>query len=91
MGLSMSGCQGKDNLQVEERICPVCGEEVEIFSIDTQAECPSCGHIVYNDMITCVQWCQYAEQCVGPENYKRFMEVAKAQEERKKAEEEQEA
>ena len=32
----MEGCQGKPQIKIMERICPQCGHEVEIFSIDTQ-------------------------------------------------------
>ena len=47
--------------------CPKCGEEVEIFSNDTQVSCETCGFVIYNDTLSCIQWCNYAKECVGEE------------------------
>ena len=63
----MEGCQGKPQIKIMERICPQCGHEVEIFSIDTQVACENCGFVIYNDTLTCVQWCKYARKCMGDE------------------------
>jgi len=83
MAMIMEGCQGKsNNLTIEERTCPVCGHTVELFSVDTEVQCEHCGFTVYNDKLTCVQWCQYAEKCVGKEMYERLMKVAAMQKER---------
>lgn len=81
----LSGCQGKQDISVEEKICPQCGHEIEIFSIDPQAVCENCGFTIYNDSLNCVQWCQYARQCVGDVQYEQLMAVAQAQKERKQA------
>jgi hypothetical protein len=67
--------------------CPQCGEEVEVFSSDTSVPCSRCGFLVYNDALSCVQWCKYAKECVGEETYNNIMERVKAQEERKGAKE----
>ena len=72
----MEGCQGKPQIKIMERTCPQCGHEVEIFSVDTQVACENCGFVIYNDTLTCVQWCKYARQCVGDEMYERMMKVA---------------
>ena len=53
--------------------CPECGEEVEIVSTDIQEDCPKCGFTIYNDLASCVQWCEYAKECVGEEVYERIM------------------
>ena len=37
-----------------------------------QTECSKCGFTIYNDLESCVQWCQYAEECVGEEMYKKL-------------------
>ena len=56
-------------------ICPDCGAEVEIWTHETKGECGSCGKIVVRDVDTawCVQWCQYARDCVGAEKYEELL------------------
>ena len=51
--------------------------------------------MAYNDTLSCVQWCEYARQCVGDEMYEQMMEIAarnkeQAALERKKKQEEKE-
>ena len=76
----LDGCQGKPRTPtIIERVCPQCGELIELFSIDTQMPCEKCGFVAYNDTLSCVQWCQYARKCVGDEMYERMMEIAEAQ------------
>lgn len=77
------GCQSTaKEISLEVKICPNCGNEVEIFSVDTSMDCDKCGFTIYNDMLSCVQWCKYARKCVGDEMYERMMEIAKMQKER---------
>jgi len=57
-------------LQVKR--CPECGEEVEIFSNEVSATCGRCGFIIYNDRASCIRWCRYAAECVGPELVRTF-------------------
>lgn len=78
----MEGCQGKPQIEIHEKTCPRCGHEIEIFSVDTEAVCENCGFVIYNDALTCVQWCQYAKKCVGEEAYEQLMAVARRQKER---------
>ena len=60
-----SGCQSKSKeISIAEKICPQCGNPVEVFSTD-------------NDMLSCVQWCKYARKCVGDQMYEQMMEIAK--------------
>ncbi len=54
------------------KTCPQCGADVELFSIDKKVACDRCGFVVYNDLQSCIQWCRYAEACVGPEIVARF-------------------
>ena len=75
----MEGCQGKPQLQIFEKTCPNCGAEIEIFSVDTEATCEKCGFTIYNDTLTCVQWCKYARQCVGDKMYEQMMKIAERQ------------
>ena len=81
------GCQGKPKTPtIQEKICPKCGNLIEMFSIDTQMACEKCGFVAYNDTLSCVQWCEYARQCVGDEMYEHMMKIAEEQK-RRKAEE----
>ena len=79
----LEGCQGKPQIQITEKRCPRCGNEIEIFSVDTEAVCEKCGFTVYNDMLTCVQWCKYARECVGDAAYEQLMKVAQSQKDRR--------
>jgi ribosomal protein S27AE len=75
--MNMTGCQGRaKEISLKEKICPQCGHEIEIFSIDTQAVCENCGFVIYNDTISCVQWCKYAKLCVGADMYEKLMKIA---------------
>ena len=79
----MQGCMARPKTPtIIEKVCPNCGHEIELFSIDTQMACENCGFIAYNDTLSCVQWCQYAKQCVGEEMYESMMRLAKLQKER---------
>ena len=81
----MEGCQGKPRTPtIHEKVCPNCGEIIEIFSIDTQVPCEKCGFVAYNDTLSCVQWCEYAKQCVGEEMYDKMMEILAMQKEQAK-------
>ena len=83
----MDGCQGKPRTPtIMEKICPQCGEEIEMFSIDTEVACENCGFVAYNDTLSCVQWCKYARQCVGDDMYEHMMKIVELQK-RKAAEE----
>ncbi|MDR2468675.1 MAG: hypothetical protein LBD22_06925 [Spirochaetaceae bacterium] len=69
-------CPGTENIRTPSlttKICPVCGGEIDLFSIDMQAVCEKCGFIAYNDTKTCLKWCKFARECVGDEIYERFM------------------
>ena len=80
----LDGCQGKPRTPtIIEKVCPNCGELIELFSIDTQMACEKCGFIAYNDTLSCVQWCEYARKCVGDEMYEQMMQIAAAQKARK--------
>ena len=78
----LEGCQGKPRTPtLHEKICPNCGNVIELFSIDTQVACDVCGFVAYNDTLSCVQWCEYARKCVGDEMYEKMMEIARQQKE----------
>lgn len=80
----MEGCQAKPKTPtIIEKTCPNCGQMIEMFSIDTQMPCEHCGFVAYNDTLSCVQWCQYAKQCVGEEMYEQMMRLAEEQKRRR--------
>ena len=79
----MQGCQAKPRTPtIIEKVCPQCGHEIELFSIDTKMPCEHCGFVAYNDTLSCVQWCQHAKACVGEEVYEKMMQILAAQKER---------
>ena len=62
----------RNNITLTIKTCPECGGDVELFSIDLKARCDRCGFVVFNDMQSCIQWCRYAEACVGEETYRKM-------------------
>ena len=86
----MFGCQARPRTPtIVEKTCPKCGNLIEMFSIDSQMACDKCGFVAYNETLSCVQWCEYAKQCVGEEMYEHMMQVA--QEQKRRQEEEKNA
>lgn len=78
-----SGCQSKSRENtLTEKVCPQCGNLLEIFSSDTEVTCEKCGFVAYNDALSCIQWCKYARQCVGDEMYDHMMPTAKQQQQK---------
>jgi hypothetical protein len=75
--MTMDQCPGAADIRMprlEIKPCPKCGEEIEIFSNDASAKCLKCGFVIYNDQVSCVQWCEYAKECVGEKTYERIMQ-----------------
>ncbi len=71
-----SGCPGSAFIRtptLTEKICPVCGSVIELFSVDASVKCDKCGFVAYNDTQSCIQWCKYAEKCFGTEAYNRLV------------------
>jgi len=62
--------RGTPTLKVKK--CPECDEEIEVFSGDISVTCKGCGFTIYEELESCIQWCKYAEQCVGEEVYKKL-------------------
>jgi hypothetical protein len=88
IAMIMEGCQAKPKTPtISEKVCPQCGNLIELFSIDTQVPCDRCGFMAYNDELSCVQWCQYARQCVGDEMYEKLMAIAAMQKGKKEVRE----
>ena len=55
------------------KVCPVCGNLIEMFSTDVTVACDKCGFVAYNDAQNCIEWCKYAKQCIGEELYNKLM------------------
>ena len=75
-------CPGAEKLRrpsIIIKTCPECGEEIELFTTDAKMDCPGCGFTVYNDAMSCVQWCKYARECVGDEIYEEMMKRLETQ------------
>lgn len=67
------GCQGNKGVQIQEKVCPNCGNTVELMSSDVYAQCEDCGFTVYSDLMECVQRCPKARECVGDAYFERLM------------------
>jgi hypothetical protein len=53
--------------------CPSCGEEVEIWTDEIRGECSNCGRVVFREgMMSCLEWCKFAQDCIGEEAYDRY-------------------
>ena len=68
----MSRCPGQDfrKLSISYHPCPVCAKPVEFFSDEMRVRCPHCKTMVVREETpSCIQWCQAARQCLGPELY----------------------
>ncbi len=82
-------CPGASNIRVpriEMKACPRCGEEIETFSNEASARCMKCGFVVYNDLLSCVEWCEYARECVGEQAHLRIMQQITQRKERERGE-----
>ena len=69
-------CPGSSFLRtptLEIKTCPECGGEVEIFSTDPNVLCGKCNFTIYNNIESCIQWCQYAKDCVGENVYNKLI------------------
>lgn len=78
-------CPGSCNNSTPQLViktCPECGNEIEMFSIDMKAVCDRCGFEAFNDIQSCIEWCQHAEECIGAELYRKLVTdriIAKSQ------------
>jgi len=70
------GCPGAVNIREvtpEEIPCAQCGSEVEIWSDELTARCRECGAEVSREQgPSCIDWCHFAEECIGTEKYQRL-------------------
>lgn len=45
--------------------CPKCSADVEIWSDEEEAQCPSCGTTVSRKVQSCLDYCEFADKCKG--------------------------
>ena len=70
-------CPGQDdrNIKAETIICSQCGYQLEIFSDEVKVKCPKCKNQVCRQRLpSCVDWCRYAKECVGEDQYNKLKE-----------------
>ncbi len=68
-------CPGQDtrNIRAETVQCPNCAYRIEIFSDEVKISCPKCKSLVCRERLPfCVDWCKYAQECVGEEKWKKM-------------------
>ena len=68
-------CPGQDkrNLKIEKIKCASCGYEAEMFSDELKVHCPKCKNDIFRRRLpSCVDWCKYARECLGPEKWKQL-------------------
>jgi Zn finger protein HypA/HybF involved in hydrogenase expression len=57
--------------------CPHCRREVEIWSDELIITCPYCkGEVSQSRGASCIDWCQFARECVGAEKFERLQQEA---------------
>lgn len=56
--------------------CPVCKQEVEIWTDEFQVTCPNCKNKIFRQQegASCLDWCKYAKECVGDTTYNIYMQ-----------------
>ena len=42
----------RNNITLDIKLCPECGADVELFSIDRKVACDTCGFVVYNCVLS---------------------------------------
>ena len=74
--------KGSDlRVRVKLTLAEIAKGTTKKLKISKLVACDKCGFVVYNDTLSCVQWCKYARKCVGDEMYERMMEIARRQKE----------
>jgi hypothetical protein len=75
------GCPGSREIRnpyPEELSCVFCDTPNEIWSDEPDTVCKSCGKTIDREMKpSCIQWCQFAKECVGQKKYERLVKALK--------------
>ena len=73
-----SGCPGAKlfkEITPDYIDCPHCRREIEIWSDELVITCPHCkGEVTQSRGAACIDWCQFAKECVGAEKYERLQQ-----------------
>jgi ribosomal protein S27AE len=62
----------RNNITLAIKTCPECGGDIELFSNDFKAKCDKCGFTVFSKAQSCIQWCKYAEACMGEDVVRQY-------------------
>ena len=72
--------RGSDiRVRVRLTLAEIANGVTKKLKINKTVACDKCGFVVYNDKLSCVQWCKYARQCVGDAMYEQMMAIAERQ------------
>ena len=81
MAIGSEQCPGQSTMfwrpeDVHEKPCPQCGYSIEFFKTDLKRKCPQCHREVLNPTsnFSCAEWCDHAEECLGPVLYSQVTE-----------------
>lgn len=78
-------CPGSEDIRrprPEYLRCPSCGEEVEVWTDELEGKCGECGATVSKDgYMSCIEWCEKAEECLGKEKYNQMIRQKKSADE----------
>ena len=90
MAVGNEQCPGQSTMfwcpeDVHEKPCPHCGYLIEFFKIDLKRKCPQCHREVLNPKanFSCAEWCDHAEECLGPAIYTQVKEKRELERRRK--------
>lgn len=65
--------------------CPFCSAEVEIWTDEAQATCSECKNKVTRQQEqSCLEWCEYARECVGENIYNKYMKNKRSKKSQRK-------
>ncbi|WP_455277925.1 hypothetical protein [[Eubacterium] cellulosolvens] len=83
--MAFKACPGTKNLigpvRIIIRTCPLCSNEVEFFSDETEVKCAKCGHILRQEVASsCITWCEYAEKCIDDMKNRGMVSPSRAEE-----------
>ncbi len=62
--------------------CPYCGADIERWTDEIKGVCENCGKEVIFEIDSCVEWCSYAEKCLG-DKYEEVMKILAEKKRRK--------
>jgi DNA-directed RNA polymerase subunit RPC12/RpoP len=81
MSVLKESCPGSKEIRSpypEELKCVFCGHLNEIWSDEPDIACKSCRNTINREMKpSCIEWCQFARECVGARKYDRIVKALK--------------